>query len=424
MAATMKVAAPIRRALRVALAATIAVAICYFAIVAGIVLLVSNNLLHETNTHIAEQLSSAQFLTESGLSARDSSRHDVDDPPVYLWQLSATNIVTASSAGAPQLPADLVARSKALPHTASIDGRKFRLSSLRQHDGSQLIAAESLLQPAHVRSVLLTSALAVSPFLLVGVFVCAFIIGRAASKPVERARLRQLEFTADASHELRTPLTVVEAEVGLALATDRTASGYRDALQRVSDETRRLRRIVEDMMWLARFDSHPPAPRAAIVDVTTLARQCADRFMPVAQARNLDLTVNVTGQDFAYVAAAPEWVDRLIGVLLDNATRYAKSPGRVAVTVVSTASHVALSVADDGPGIPVAERVRLFDRFHRLDETGGEGAGLGLAIADAVVGSTHGRWTVSGSDLGGALMTVTWPRHRSSTSPGLVAPRL
>jgi signal transduction histidine kinase len=287
-----------------------------------------------------------------------------------------------------------------------------------------LIAAQSLVQQAHVRGVLLTSALGVSPFLLVGVFVCAFVIGRAASRPVERARLRQLEFTADASHELRTPLTVVEAEVALALAADRTASGYRDALQRVSGETHRLRRIVEDMMWLARFDSHPPAPRAEIVDVTTLARQCVDRFAAVAQSRNIDLAVNLTGQDPAHISAPPEWVDRLIGVLLDNATRYASSPGRIAVTVASTASHLALTVADDGAGIPVVERARLFDRFHRVAETGGEGAGLGLAIADAVVSSTHGRWSVGESELGGARMTVTWSRHRSPSLPHLVSPRL
>jgi two-component system, OmpR family, sensor histidine kinase CiaH len=420
----MKTAVPLRPALRVATAATIAVAICYFAVVAGIVVLVSNNLLHETNTRVAEQLSSAQLLTVGELSSRDSIRHDADDPPVYFWQLSATHAVIATSAGAPQLPVDLVTRSPVFPRTESIAGRNFRFGSLERPDGSQLIAAESLAQQAHVRSVLLTSALAVSPLLLAGVFVCAFIVGRSASKPVERARLRQLEFTADASHELRTPLTVIEAEVGLALTTNRSASGYRDALQRVFGETHRLRRIVEDMLWLARFDSEPPPPQAEIVDVTTLARQCADRFAPVVQSRNIDLTVDLTGHDLAHVAAAPEWIDRLIGVLLDNATRYAKSPGRIAVTISCTASHVALTVADDGPGIPIAERVRLFDRFRRIDESGGQGAGLGLAIADAVVRSTHGRWSVGDSDLGGASMTVTWPRQRTQTLARLAAPRL
>ena len=420
----MKASAPIQRALRVALAATIAVAVCYFAIVAVIVLFVSRNLLHETTAHLATQLSNAQPLTGNELSSRNPVLHDADDPPVYLWQISIGNVVTAASADAPSLPAGLVTHPSELPRTASIDGSKFLLSSVRRQDGSRLIAAESLLQQSHVRSVLLKSALAVSPFLLAGVFVCAFTIGRAASKPVERARLRQLEFTADASHELRTPLTVVEAEVGLALATNRTASGYRDALQRVSGETQRLRRIVEDMMWLARFDSSPPAPQAVRIDLTAVARQCVDRFAPVAQSRDLQLAVNVTGVDPAHIAAAPDWVDRLIGVLLDNATRYAKSPGRIDVTVACTTSHVALTVADDGPGIPMAERARLFDRFHRIDETGSQGAGLGLAIADAVVRSTHGRWTVGDSEFGGARMTVTWPRQRSGALPRLVSPRL
>jgi two-component system, OmpR family, sensor histidine kinase QseC len=109
----------------------------------------------------------------------------------------------------------------------------------------------------------------------------------------------------------------------------------------------------------------------------------------------------------------------LIGVLLDNATRYAKSPGQVVIVVDSSSGNVALTVADDGPGIPVAERPRLFDRFHRVEENGGQGAGLGLAIADAVVRTTHGRWSVGESTLGGARMTVTWPRVRTPSAPKL-----
>jgi signal transduction histidine kinase len=420
----VKTAVPLRPALRVATAATVAVAICYVVIVAAMVVLVSNKLLQETSKRVAEQLSSAQPLSASELSSRDPIRRDADDPPVYFWQLNASHVVVASSTGAPALPAGLLRGSQVFPRTESVNGRNFRFGSLRRSDGSQLIAAESLAQQAHVRSVLLTSALVMSPLLLAGVFISAFVIGRSASKPIERARLRQLEFTADASHELRTPLTVIEAEVGLALTTDRTASGYRSALQRVSGETHRLRRIVEDMLWLARFDSEPPLPQTEIVDVTTLVRQCADRFEPVLRSRDIDLSVELTGQDLAHVAAAPEWIDRLIGVLLDNATRYASSPGRIAVTVVCSASQVALTVADDGPGIPVGERLRLFDRFHRLDGSGGQGAGLGLAIADAVVQSTHGRWTVGNSALGGASMTVTWPRQRSQSLPRLVAPHL
>jgi signal transduction histidine kinase len=415
----MKMSVPLRPALRVATAATAVVAIFYVLIVTGILTLVSTKLLHETDARVAQQLSNARQLTPAQLSSRAEIGRDSDDPPVYFWQISAADVVTATSAGAAAFPAGLLHGSSTGPRTAFVDGRDFRFEYVVRADGSRIYAAESLAQQHHVRSLLLRSALVVSPALLAVVFLSAFVIGRSASKPVESARVRQLEFTADASHELRTPLTVIEAEVGLALTTDRTASGYRDALQRVAGETPRLRKIVEDMLWLARFDSEPPLPQAEIVDLATVAQQCVDRFGPVVTSRNIQLSFEVKGDELAHVAAAPEWLDRLIGVLLDNATRYAKSPGRVAISVDSSAGHVALTVADDGPGIPAAERPRLFDRFHRIEDNGGQGAGLGLAIADAVVRTTHGRWSVGESALGGARMTVVWPRVRTQSVPKL-----
>ena len=78
-----------------------------------------------------------------------------------------------------------------------------------------------------------------------------------------------------------------------------------------------------------------------------MAQQCADRFGPVVTSRNIELSLQVNGDDHPHVAAAPEWLDRLIGVLLDNATRYAKSPGRVVISVESSSGHVSLTVADE-----------------------------------------------------------------------------
>lgn len=415
----MKMAVPLRPALRVATAATAVVGLFYALIVVGILTLVSTRLLHETDGRIREELANAAQLSPTQLSSRAEIRRDSDDPPVYFWQVTTTGLVMATSPDAFAFPGELLHGSSAGPRTAFVDARDFRFEYVVRPDGSRIYAAESLAQQHHVRSLLLRSALVVSPALLAAIFLSSFVIGRSASKPVERARLRQLEFTADASHELRTPLTVIEAEVGLALTTDRSASGYRDALERVAGETHRLRKIVEDMLWLARFDSEPPTPQTEIVDLTTVAQQCADRFGPVVTSRNIQLTFEVNGDELAHVAAAPEWLDRLIGVLLDNATRYAKSPGRVAISVDSSSGSVALTVADDGPGIPLAERPRLFDRFHRVEDNGGQGAGLGLAIADAVVRTTHGRWSVGESALGGARMTVTWPRVGTQSVPKL-----
>ena len=109
------------------------------------------------------------------------------------------------------------------------------------------------------------------------------------------------------------------------------------------------------------------------------------------------------------ISAPPEWIDRLAGVLVDNACRYAGPDGTVRIEVRAHGSRVSLTVEDSGPGISEAERPQLFDRFHRATEHG-SGAGLGLAIGDSIVRSTGGRWHVGDSPLGGALMSVSW-RH-------------
>jgi signal transduction histidine kinase len=108
--------------------------------------------------------------------------------------------------------------------------------------------------------------------------------------------------------------------------------------------------------------------------------------------------------------APAEWIDRLASVLLDNACKYASEPGAVLIQVGRIDQRVVLCVEDSGPGIPAAERERLFDRFTRGTDRA-RGHGLGLAIADSVVRSTGGRWRVddAGDDIGGAHMEVSWP---------------
>ncbi len=408
--APIRARAALAPAIKVAVAAALVVAGLYVAVVALLVALVTHRLTTETDHRLAVQLAT---LKEEAQAERLTSHHfgDADDAPVYAWLVAANGTVTTSSVGAPQLPASLVERTGGFPRSAHVGTAEFRVDAASLTTGGRLFVAESLAQERHVRGLLLLTALLVSPVLVGGVFVGALIIGRRASKPIEQARRRQLEFTADASHELRTPLTVIDAEVNLALSTDRSAPAYRESLERVAAESSRLRRIVEDLLWLARFDSQPPPPREELVDLPTLVGRCAQRFVPVAGARGIELRVVVPDEPDALVAAPPEWVDRLTGVLIDNALRYAGPNAHVEVEVKTPPGHVVLEVSDDGPGIPHAQRARLFDRFHRVDTAAGEsGAGLGLAIGDAVVRSTGGRWTVGESKLGGARMSVTWPR--------------
>jgi signal transduction histidine kinase len=256
--------------------------------------------------------------------------------------------------------------------------------------------------------------------LLLAMFAGSLIIGLRALAPVEQARRRQLEFTADASHELRTPLSVIGAELGISLGTPRPASDYRAALVRIEGESHRLRRIVEDLLWLARFDSQPPPPGAEPVDLCTIAEGCADRFQAIAHAQSPGISVTAACSPAAWISAPPEWIDRLTGVLTDNACRHAGPGGSVRLSVTSRGNRVSLAVEDSGPGIPAADRARLFDRFHRATEHGG-GAGLGLAIADSIVRSTGGHWRVGESGLGGALFEISWRRAVSRATAGSAA---
>ena len=279
----------------------------------------------------------------------------------------------------------------------------FRLKMARD-GGGWLVAGQSLAGDAHTERLLLYGEVIAGPFLLLAMFGGSLVVGLRALAPVEQSRRRQLEFTADASHELRTPLSVIRAEADVALSSPRKAAEYRDALTRIQGESRRLRQLVDDMLWLARFDSKPPSPGSEPVDLVTLAQACADRFRAVGPAISTE-----AGPQPALISAPPEWIDRLAGVLMDNACRYAGADGQVRIRVSAHGSRVSLTVEDSGPGIPEADRPRLFDRFHRATEHG-SGAGLGLAIGDSIVRSTGGRWRIGDSPLGGALIEVSW-RH-------------
>ena len=397
-------------ALRVAAVTTALIAVVYVAAAAILDVIVVGRLTHQVDQRLTAFLSDPRptSTAEPGGSGPPGSARprDLDDAPVLLWRVNPSGAATAVSAGAPALPRR--SWSSRQPLTATLDGRQFRFEA-RSDGGGWVVAAQSLAERNHLRGVLLGAEGLVGPVILLAVYLGALTIGVKAAAPVERTRRRQLEFTADASHELRTPLAVIEAEVGLALSSPRHADYYRTTLERVGGESRRLRQIVEDLLWLARFDSEPPPPRDRPIDLEPLVSACADRFRALAGAGGVELAVRGDGGSPPLIEAPPEWVDRLVGVLVDNACRYSPPGGTVSLTVGGSGSRAHVVVEDDGPGIPPEERGRLFDRFHRASDRPG-GAGLGLAIADAVVRSTGGRWRIGSSASGGARMEVSWHR--------------
>ena len=261
-------------------------------------------------------------------SPRDDD--DLDSTPVYLWRQDACRGNLAGGSTAPALPAGLPAGARHGDHGAAARG-PFRFAATSTDSGT-LIAGESLASIDHLLALLRDGEALAAPVLLLAMFGGALTIGLRALLPVEQSRRRQLEFTADASHELRTPLSVISAETSVALGAPRTPAQYRAVLMRIEGENGRLRQIVEDLLWLARFDSAPPEPRDEPLDLAVIAAACAARFRALAAAQGFDIQVAADGPGPAWISAPPEWIDRLAGVLIDNACRYAGAHGVVRIT--------------------------------------------------------------------------------------------
>jgi len=474
-------------AVKVAAVATAVIAAIYVISAIVLNLVVAAHLTGQNDQRLSGRLAMArqnpaavnQRLTASGEHGGDGDL-DADSAPVFLWSVNAAGAITGHTPGAPALPASVLAGP------APRDGRTitatlpsagpFRLE-LTSDGGNWLVAGQGLVGDRHTQRLLLNGEIIAGPFVLLTLFFGLLVVGLRSLAPVEQSRRRQLEFTADASHELRTPLSVIRAEADVALSASRDAAQYRDALTRIQGESERLRQLVDDMLWLARFDSRPPPPGDEPVDLVTLAQVCADRFRVVGP----DVSAE-TSEGPVLINAPPEWIDRLAGVLVDNACRYAGPDGQVRIQVQAQGNRVSLIVEDSGPGIAEADRPHLFDRFHRATEPAsaaadfgptaepastaadfgptaehgsaaghgsgvrrgsaaghgsgvrrgsgagqrsgpaghGSGAGLGLAIGDSIVRSTGGRWHVGDSPLGGALFAVSW---RHSQPHRLTAPR-
>jgi signal transduction histidine kinase len=409
-------------AVRVALIATVLIGIVYAGCVAALDALLEGRFVAQVDVRLRDHLSDGRHQVRADLAGGDEDDQDVDGAPVFLWLVRSGGSAATLSASAPAWPNGMRPAGDQ-PWTAQIGPHAFRLAAVRLTSGGWLVAGESMAEESHFQGVLLDGEVLASPVLLLAVFAGSLIIGLRALAPVEQSRRRQLEFTADASHELRTPLSVISAETNIALSSPRDAAAYTSALTRIQGESQRLRTIVEDLLWLARFDSHPPVPDNEPLDLATIAEECAGRFQAVATAQSIDIAVAAgdgTGSDGsgrtggdgtgpAWISAPPDWIDRLAGVLMDNACRYAGEGGRVRIATVARGSSVSLVVEDSGPGIPLAERPRLFDRFHRATEHG-TGTGLGLAIGNSIVRSTGGRWKIGESPLGGAQVEVCWRR--------------
>ena len=218
----------------------------------------------------------------------------------------------------------------------------------------------------------------------------------------------QRRFVADASHELRTPLTPIQGNAGLLAHGPPIAEPVRRAAAAdIAEETERMGRLVDRLLTLARADSGlrlelaPVDLRRVVVDV---GRQAA----AVHPERKFEVEVVD-----ARVAGDEDALRQLLWTLVDNALRYSRST--ITIDLEIDSGWARLMVGDDGPGISVEERERVFERFYRADRSrSGQGAGLGLSIARWITDQHGGRIIAGSSRAGGAGLYVDLPLLRPS----------
>lgn len=262
---------------------------------------------------------------------------------------------------------------------------------LRDEQGSVQRDAQAEVE----RTVLVAGGIALAGALIAGYLVAAAFELRFSR--LDEALGRQRRFVADASHELRTPLTAIRGQLEVLARQERPQPEEVRRVERLAlTETARIERLVDDMLVLARLEEDARLRPEPIALPDFLERFAAD-----GSPDELALGELPAGT----LRGDPEALTQVLRNLVGNARRHAGPDGRVALAAEAHGHRLTVRVDDDGPGIPPAERERVFDRFHRSEaarDRRSGGAGLGLAIAREIVELHGGRIWAERSPLGGA----------------------
>lgn len=234
-----------------------------------------------------------------------------------------------------------------------------------------------------------------------------------AMRPVYQSYRQIQQFTADTAHELRTPLAATKATVELALEVDPlTLLEARNTLKTIERQNNRLIQLVQDLLLLSRMDLQMLPIKNQPVKLNTLITDIVDEFEALAIASHLKLKAEIPDQRLIIVAGDEEQLYRLVANLVTNAIQYTPS-GMISIQLATEQDRALIRVKDTGVGIPIAEQAHIFDRFYRVNRdrsrhTGG--AGLGLAIAQAIAQAHHGTLEVQSKPGNGSTFTVSLPR--------------
>jgi two-component system sensor histidine kinase TctE len=225
----------------------------------------------------------------------------------------------------------------------------------------------------------------------------------------------QQRFIANAAHQLRTPLAGLKTHAELARRQPSTVE-LKSLLDMIAGETERTSHLVNQLLTLARAEPGETAGRQP-VNLHEIIGRDVRTWVQRAVGKNIDLGFEL---EDAWVLGEPLLLRELFANLLDNALAYTQLGGRVTVRTAAREGETILEVEDNGPGIPEAEREKVFERFYRIAATGGEGCGLGLSIVAEIAERHGGRVELTPPPGGrGTLMRAVFPRLATETMPAV-----
>ena len=351
-----------------------------------------------------------QQVLQTG-SGYDLSQPGQEGVPCFVAEVYASGTVRVSGNSYYDLT-DKAALAEIVTAALSADSdegvlAEHHLRYLRQTGllSTRIAFTDSTLEQATLRS-LLTGSLLIGLAALAVLFACSYVLSGAVTRPVDRAWQQQKQFLSDASHELKTPLTVILSSAEL--LEQSAAPEQKQYVDNVRAESRRMKRLVEDMLTLSRVErggEHLPDTTA---DLSDAAADAALRFEPVAYEAGHTLSYDIAPG--LLVRGDSGKLEQAVAVLLDNAIKYAAPGTEVRLDAARQGKNACLWVENEGDPIPADKLPHIFDRFYRADasRTDGGSFGLGLPIARAIVEAHRGTLRC---DSGGhtTRFTITLP---------------
>jgi len=231
----------------------------------------------------------------------------------------------------------------------------------------------------------------------------AYLLAGRTLRPIAETMSRQKRFAADASHELRTPLTVMRGNIDVALLRKRPAAEYRAVLEEANADLTSLTVLVEQLLQLARGT----ATLQGVADVDAVLNESVAGVRDLAEHRGSTVQSAVPAGLIVHVDAAS--LHHIVDNLVINALRHTPPGTTVRVEGERHDKTIAITVRDNGPGIPPEERDRIFEPFYRLQPAATDGAGLGLALVRELVTANGGGVWIEDATGGGASFRVELP---------------